>query len=334
MIEKTNLKIAVFFDAENLNPKSIPGIINELENHGIILYQRAYADWSMKNMTGSEWRNLISKTPITVYQQFHIKEKQVIDKTIIMDAVELAIKHDDFDTIAIISSDNGFYSLALRLRELGKWVIGIGEKEKLERGNSNNSLFVKSCNEFQYIEEIKEIDENILPSDKEFASIAIQKVLEQAYELSPKRNDENGEYVLVSAIGEKIQKVNPDFNYKKEYGKTLLEILKDHDEIFEIFKDSNKTVPTFFVRKKRKGIEKGQKEEGTIKRIINGYGIITNETGDYFFAFTDISNMDKENKPRKNMRVYFTAAKKPNSGGSDSTEKNGKATDVELLPEA
>ena len=40
-----------------------------------------------------------------------------------MDAIEMAIKHEEINTFAIVTSDNGFHSLALRLRELGKGLL-------------------------------------------------------------------------------------------------------------------------------------------------------------------------------------------------------------------
>ena len=96
--DKEDLRIAVFFDAENINPKYTPAIISELEKSGMGLFQRIYVDWTLPNMQGSNWKDLISKTPIMVFQQFHNGEKQVADKTIIMDAVELAIKQDNIDS--------------------------------------------------------------------------------------------------------------------------------------------------------------------------------------------------------------------------------------------
>ena len=49
------------------------------------------------------------------------------------------------DCFCIVSSDSDFTRLASRIREQGKYVIGIGEKK-------TPSSFVNACNEFIHIE--------------------------------------------------------------------------------------------------------------------------------------------------------------------------------------
>lgn len=48
-------KIAIFFDAENVPATKVPDIISEIAKEGDILFQRAYADWSIPNT--SSWKN-------------------------------------------------------------------------------------------------------------------------------------------------------------------------------------------------------------------------------------------------------------------------------------
>lgn len=43
------VKIAVFFDAENISANKVSLIIDSLSAKGDILFQRAYADWSIDN---------------------------------------------------------------------------------------------------------------------------------------------------------------------------------------------------------------------------------------------------------------------------------------------
>ena len=119
--------VAVFFDAENVSAERVPEIIDFLSTKGEIVIQRAYADWSIENT--KSWKEQISKTPIMAIQQFHHNQPQAVDKAIMMDAIETAIKREEIDIFALVASDNGYYSLSLRLRELRKKVIGIGEKK-------------------------------------------------------------------------------------------------------------------------------------------------------------------------------------------------------------
>ena len=43
-------KIAVFFDSENVPADKVPLIIDYLSGKGDILFQRAYADWSVSKI--------------------------------------------------------------------------------------------------------------------------------------------------------------------------------------------------------------------------------------------------------------------------------------------
>lgn len=70
-------KIAVFFDAENVSAEIVPKVIPFLSSKGNILFQYAYADWSINNT--KSWQNQISSTPMTAIQQFIInKSRQLI----------------------------------------------------------------------------------------------------------------------------------------------------------------------------------------------------------------------------------------------------------------
>ena len=327
--DKEDLKIAVFFDAENINPKYIPAIISELEKFGMVLFQRAYADWTLPNMQGNNWKDLISKTPITVYQQFHNGEKQVADKSIIMDAVELAIKQDNINAITIVSSDNGFYPLALRLREFKKYVIGIGEKEKLE-GNQHNSLFIKSCNRFIYIEDLKVIGGELLSDESEFKDFSVQNILDQAYEICRKIDLNGKEVALVAELGASMFNLKPDLNYTRDFGKSrLLDVLKDKADIFETFQSKDSKL-TWYTRKKiGLGVKGHAKLSGIIKRLISGYGIIAANDGDYYFSFSDLADSFSVANLREGTMVRFSVEKQPNPNGITSTEKNGKAINIE-----
>lgn len=316
-------KVAVFFDAENVSSKNVPSIINWISARGEIVFQRAYADWSMENT--KKWQEQITKTPMTAIQQFHNNDKQVIDKAIMMDAMELALKHDEIHKIAIVASDNGYFSLALRLRELGKFVIGIGEKSKC------NPLWIKSCNEFTYFEDIKELDEDVLLEDteetREFRDFALSKFIEQAYDSTPR--GEGQERVLMSRLGESIRRLKSDFN-PRDYGFIgLLDFMKSMPE-YEITNDG-KNPPSYFAE--RKTLKKSRERlKGVISRWIKNYGIIqTEDKKDYFFYSKDILPESADKKPREKNNVEFVIEKEFNPEGNNTRERNGKAIEIIIL---
>lgn len=313
------VKIAIFFDAENISANKVSPIIDALSAKGDILFQRAYADWSIDNT--KSWQDQLIKTPISAIQAFHHNEKQAVDKLIMMDAIEMAIKHNEINSFAIVASDNGYYSLALRLRELGKRVIGIGEKEKC------NSIWIKACNEFIYIEDLDDKDEDVLFNDKnsELNDFALEKFLESAYDKTPHYRDTNVK--LVSQMWESIYRQKSDFNVK-DYGvKNSIDLLKKYGNKFQI-SDDGKKQRTFFVEKIENNKESVRKE-GVIKKRIKNYRIITaaDDSGDYFFYMGEINESAKGEKLDKGTRVNFQVVNSPeNNGGFEN--KNGRATDV------
>ena len=326
-------KIAIFFDAENVSAEKVSPVISFLRRKGQVLFQRAYADWSMS--TTSSWKDQLSKIPITAIQQFHEKSedgkkdlKESVDKAIMMDCIEMAIKHEEITTFTLVTSDNGFFTLALRLRELGKKVIGVGEKEK------SHERWVSSCNEFSYFEDLEEIDDKIIIDSKsaedkndieEFQKFSLEKFLESAYATTPVYKNTNS--VLLSELWKAVLAIKPDFNVKNYNKKSPLEFIKSFADRFKVF-DDGKTPKTFFVEKiENPTSENSLQKTGKIKRWMHFFGIIVadDKTGDYFFHKTDIDSDFKNEKLKKDLEVQFSVIKLPNQNAVETSEKNGKA---------
>lgn len=321
-------KIAVFFDAENVSAEKVPEIISFLSSKGDILFQRAYADWSINNT--KPWKDQISKTPITAIQQFHHNQEQAVDKAIMMDAIKLAVEQEEIDIFTIITSDNGYYSLSLRLRELGKRVIGIGSKEKC------NSIWINSCNEFTYFEDLEEDDTEILVEDKksELKDFSLENFLEKAFTSTPFYKDTNT--VLLSQMWESILRMKPDFNVK-EYGKkTALEFIRSFKDKFKI-SDDGKNQRTFFVEmiESNKSCEskKSERKTGIIKKKIGRYRIISadDNSGEYFFYMNEINKNFKNEKVDEGTKVDFLVTKMPDLNADSQKDKNGRAKDLKVI---
>lgn len=321
-------KIAVFFDAENVSAEKVPEIISFLSSKGDILFQRAYADWSINNT--KQWKDQISKTPITAIQQFHHNQEQAVDKAIMMDAIKLAVEQEEIDVFTIITSDNGYYSLSLRLRELGKRVIGIGSKEKC------NSIWINSCNEFTYFEDLEEDDTEILLEDKksELKDFSLENFLEKAFTSTPFYKDTNT--VLLSQMWESILRMKPDFNVK-EYGKkTALEFIRSFKDKFKI-SDDGKNQRTFFVEmiESNKSCEskKSERKTGIIKKKIGRYRIISadDNSGEYFFYMNEINKNFKNEKVDEGTKVDFLVTKMPDLNADSQKDKNGRAKDLKVI---
>lgn len=322
--------IAIFFDAENISASRVTSILAAVKERGSIVIQRAYADWSIENT--KSWRDLLSRQPITAIQQFHNGEKQAVDKTIIMDAIQIASERPEIDTFCLVSSDKGYAPLALRLRELGKTVVGIGEEGKAR----SDSILVNACNDFAYIERLRNIDDALLseltesahetPEMKEYT---LSTLISLAYDSTPKT--ENG-HAMLTKLAQSIKSYKPDFAYT-DYGyKSCKQMMEAFSGEYEMAHD-DKTPPNYSVIRRESG-QDGEFIEGEIVKLIGNYGFIRTDDGmDYFFWKGNLGKSASPEKLRRGMRVRFIQERAPDPNAESTKERNGKADAIELLPD-
>jgi uncharacterized protein (TIGR00288 family) len=140
-----NKKIAVFVDGDNISAKDYEPAIREVgSTYGEILIKRVYGDWTTSTM--NTWKDVLVKEPATPCQQFR-SGKNATDTRIIMDAIEMMIHNANINAFCIVSSDADFYGLALRLRENGKYVLGVGKEQ-------SKSILQEACDKFIKLESL------------------------------------------------------------------------------------------------------------------------------------------------------------------------------------
>ena len=120
-------RFAVLVDGENISPRFLAPILAEINRSGEIILTRVYGDWTEAHMRG--WKELLQSHPVRPVQQFRYGDN-ASDGALIMDAIEIvSTNRNPVNAFCIVSSDSDFYSLALRLREHGMYVTGIGRRE-------------------------------------------------------------------------------------------------------------------------------------------------------------------------------------------------------------
>lgn len=121
-----DLKLAVLIDADNVPYSNVKGMMEEITKFGTPTTKRIYADWTKPNSNG--WKAVLLEHAITPIQQYsYTVGKNSSDSALIIDAMDL-LYSGKLDGFCIVSSDSDFTRLAIRLRESGMKVIGIGEK--------------------------------------------------------------------------------------------------------------------------------------------------------------------------------------------------------------
>jgi len=138
-----NQRVAVLIDCDNMSHRWVQAILAETAKHGTLGIKRGYGDWTDSHLDG--WRDKLPTYAIQPVQQFaYTVGKNATDFSLVIDAMDL-LYSGSVDTFCIVSSDSDFTRLAMRLRESGKQVHGIGARKTPQ-------AFQNACDQFTYVE--------------------------------------------------------------------------------------------------------------------------------------------------------------------------------------
>ncbi|GEO07947.1 NYN domain-containing protein [Segetibacter aerophilus] len=141
-----DLRLAVLIDADNVPYSNIKEMLEEIAKYGTPTFKRIYADWTKPTVSG--WKGVLLESAITPVQQYsYTSGKNATDSAMIIEAMDI-LYSGRVDGFCIVSSDSDFTRLAIRLREAGMKVFGIGEKK-------TPVPFISACDKFIYIEILK-----------------------------------------------------------------------------------------------------------------------------------------------------------------------------------
>jgi len=309
------MKIAMFIDGDNISPKYLLGIMSELQKRGTLAIKRIYGDWTSTHMNG--WQDSLKQFCIRPVQQFRYGDNAT-DGAIIMDAMEVLLTTDRIDCFCIVSSDSDFYSLCLRIRENGKTVIGIGN-------NQTKDVLIKACDEFVRLENLS-IEETKSNQDMDEELLNPETLLLRAY--TECAGDD--EWVSLAKLGAVARVIDPGFD-PRTYNHFNFRSLVESVDIFEINKDTC-LPPNYFCSLKEKPLDKkANRQEGVIKNMISWYGFIQAQDGDYYFNLTNVRQDQRTLWIEKGMKVLFDVIKPPDPAATETSEKNGKAVNVEIV---
>ncbi|AGN25122.1 NYN domain-containing protein [Erysipelothrix rhusiopathiae] len=207
MKQKIDSRIAVLIDAENVPYANIGGVLREVARYGTPTVKRIYGDWTKQ--TASGWKSHLLEHAITPIQQYsYTTGKNSSDSAMIIDAMDI-LYEGNVESFCIVSSDSDFTRLAVRLREAGKYVIGIGEQK-------TPSAFIASCDKFIYIEIIDLVETESVDSKTKLSVDKKNKLHQLIASSVNDLADDNG-YVFMGDLGNLIMKKQPDFD-PRNYG--------------------------------------------------------------------------------------------------------------------
>ena len=237
-------QFALLIDAENISPRYIKILLNEISKYGVTTYRRIYSDWT--NTRNNAWKGELLKHSITPIQQYTYTEgKNASDSAMIIDAMDI-LYSQDLDGFVLVSSDSDFTRLASRLRESGKTVIGMGESK-------TPRAFIAACNTVKYLDilyneyneekEADEVESTTSQSSKVSAPSGISKDRPQpqtklsticrALKAIILENSEDDSWISLANLGNQLSKRFPDFDVRN-YGHKKLGTFIDSLRDFEI----------------------------------------------------------------------------------------------------
>ena len=145
MIATTEIsQVAVLWDMENVAPRYINGIVQDLAQKSLYPSIRlAFGDQEMKAVRKTSganpyrdvcFRNAFRFRVTPVY----VAGKNTADIEMVVAAMEICYTQPQISGIVIVSSDSDFTPLAIHLRERGKLVLGYGKENSV-------SSFIDAC---------------------------------------------------------------------------------------------------------------------------------------------------------------------------------------------
>ena len=238
-----NRRIAMLIDGDNAQPALMKRALAETEKHGSVITRRVYGNWA--NSGKSAWKAAINSCAALPVQQFaYVAGKNATDIALIIEAMDL-LHSGTVDGFCIVSSDSDYTRLAIRIREEGMFVMGVGL-------SSTPEPFVTACEVFIPTESLADVRKP--KQDKATPVSATQKIavkrstkqntvsvinvnnnswiptITQAINIAGKGADK---WAHLGALGNQIKQIHPEFK-PNDYGHNQLgKLIRSRSDLFE-----------------------------------------------------------------------------------------------------
>lgn len=144
-VHAPNAALLIDFDNVTLGVRSeftkeLRTLLNSDIIKGKVAVQRAYADWRRY----PQYIVPLSESSIDLIfaPAFGSVKKNATDIRLAIDAMELVFTRPEIGTFILLSGDSDFSMLVIKLKEYGKYVIGVGIRE------SASDILIQNCDEY------------------------------------------------------------------------------------------------------------------------------------------------------------------------------------------
>ena len=213
------LNAALLIDFDNVTMGMRSDLAKELKNllesdiiKGKVTVQRAYADWRRY----PQYIVPLSEASIDLIfaPAYGSSKKNATDIRMAIDGIELVFIRPEIGTFILLTGDSDFSSLVLKLKEYGKYVIGIGIQE------SSSDILVQNCDEYYSYTALTGLSKT---TDEESGPPDAWQCVEEAVQRMVSR----GDVMRSDRLKQVLMEVLPGFNERdigfKKFSKFLVE---------------------------------------------------------------------------------------------------------------
>lgn len=220
-----DLNLAVLIDGDNIPSRYVKEMLEEIAKYGNPSIKRIYGDWTKPSLV--KWKDVLLKNAITPVQQYgYTTGKNATDSAMIIDAMDI-LYSGKVNGFSLVSSDSDFTRLAIRLREAGMTVFGIGERKTPDP-------FIVSCDKFIYLEILHKTDSVESTTVKKERNAGVDKITPKVIDLILSTiadvEDEEG-WAFLGEVGALIQKKQPNFDARNYGFRKLTPLVKSLNQI-------------------------------------------------------------------------------------------------------
>jgi uncharacterized protein (TIGR00288 family) len=195
MIDFDNVTMAIRSDLQT----ELKRLLQSEMIRGKVAVQRAYADWRRY----PQYIVPLSESSIDlIFAPAHgANKKNATDIRLAIDALELVFTRPEIGTFILLSGDSDFSSLVLKLKEYGKYVIGVGIRE------SSSDLLIQNCDEYYSYNELAGFTKT---SDVEYIKRDPWELVVEAVKQMTAHND----VMRSDRLKQVMQEIDPNFDEK------------------------------------------------------------------------------------------------------------------------
>ena len=192
--------------------KELKNLLNSDIIKGKVTVQRAYADWRRY----PQYIVPLSEASIDLIfaPAYGSSKKNATDIRMAIDGMELVFIRPEIGTYILLTGDSDFSSLVLKLKEYGKYVIGIGIQE------SSSDILVQNCDEYYSYTSIAGLRKT---TDQDTQALDPWECVAEAV----KRMVERGDVMRSDRLKQVMLEISPNFDERnlgfKKFSKFLAE---------------------------------------------------------------------------------------------------------------